>query len=319
MPRSASTLLLLYFALFVSYPSFARGGSSLRRLLNKFHINVSAGYGRTSHSCSIGGAGNVVLFKKDGNIYIADASNPDRVYWFRWFDDPYLCIKSYYNFELFDPDDLTVANVVFKGVGNTIPIILSGHANICKRLRLGFAGGILINYIKSFKPDKGYESLGTHTPARKQYYTIRPLAIQLGYEFIQTPFWTFIVGTSLGFDAVYKTLNLRQQPTELFSTGMQSIGLKVERNISEYFRVFSELTYERKNATKLLGSEAIMTLLERGSIIVQLGIGINCPEVPKCPVPHCSVKQKHRHGNRVYRGVSMFRGRDSLGRRLHRK
>ncbi len=324
--RLMSKLLFLCLSFFASHTSFAKEPFSFRKLLNHIHISVSTGYGKTAYCNQVVGR-DVVMFKDEGQFYIRyKAEGHDEptefVYLVRWFEGPYVLMKAPADpAGLPDKDKVTV-RAKFTETGNTFPITLSGHVEVLRKMRIGLGGTLLINRLESLKfvkkDEDSKEDLGSYVPKSKQHYCVRPFVL-LGYKFVETSALSLLLDLNLGVDFTYAKLS---DPGYLDLTnrgGVQNIGLTLEGKVSEYCRMFGRISYEQKDVIDTLTRNKLAVVLERSSMLFQLGMSFNCPEVPRCPLPDCKVEVKHNHGGKAYRGVSIFTGRSFQGRRLYKK
>lgn len=290
---------------------------SWRKLFNPVHLNLSIGYGITSYHNTIFG---MHMFEKEGKHYLYSSAESNLVYLVRWFDNAYVLLKTYD-----DPAQLPGAThdepitiTTLKGTGATLPISLSGHVDIFKKFRIELGGSLFINKISTLKPDKDHEHLGDYKAAKSTYYIIRPFT-KLGFKLLENSAYTLLLDSHLGFDFTYGRLRDRRAINRSAFPPPVGLGITVEKHIAEYFSVFSSLSYDISSFYKLFAQKQGLVVLKQQGVWIQFGISLNCPEIPRCAVPHCDVEVKHRHGGKAYRGVSMFKGKNARGQRLYEK
>ena len=77
--------------------------------------------------------------------------------------------------------------------------------------------------------------------------------------------------------------------------------MTIERELSEYLRLFVRPSYEIKSYTLSLpeGGQSI----EHGMNAFYLNIGVtySIPDLPKCFIAGCRIQRNHAHGDREYR------------------
>ncbi|MFC4872017.1 hypothetical protein [Negadavirga shengliensis] len=91
-----------------------------------------------------------------------------------------------------------------------------------------------------------------------------------------------------------------------------AVGLRVEREFSEYTKLFVRPAVELRNLqyenVDLMEMQPIRQLL----YTVHVGVGLRLPGTKRCKVPGCAVVMKHIHNGVEYRGSSIWK-------RQHRK
>ncbi|MEM7055663.1 MAG: hypothetical protein AAF392_02155 [Bacteroidota bacterium] len=305
--RFGKYLLCLLLTCFIHNVAFSKEHLSFRKLLNQVHVNVSFGGGKTFYYNDVV---QMHVFKEADKYYLYD-SRANNVYLIRWFGGSYVCMKTYdvtsKPLNIGDEQKITC-----KGTGATFPIALSSHIDILRKFRVELGGTLLINKIKTLKPDKEHMHLGDYKDPRGTHYNIRPFAM-LGFKLLENPAYTLLLNTQIGFDFVYGKLSDSRAVLRSFLPSVD-IGITAEKHISAYFSAFSRLSYDRKIFLELFKPGAL--ILKQQGLFLQLGVSLNCPELPRCPVSHCKAEIKHRHRGKIYRGASMLRGKDARGHRL---
>ena len=323
MPNSVRTLLFLCPFLLISHISFSQERFSLRKLLNRVHINASMGYGSSWYSHQVvhvsGDLNGASIVFKEGDKFYVNTGDPGVVYLIQWFDGSYVRMPSYTDLRNPSNGKKAVNQANFKGKGTSIPIVISSHVDLWEKMRVGLGGAFFINTLERLEhEEKDQEkNLGVYTPSQKRHYQVRPFAI-LGFKVVENSILSVIFDTNLGFDFIYPASEWKC--IAIFNSGVQNVGITIEGNVSEYVRLFGRLSYERSNLLSTLDKEdKAAIVLEKESILFQLGFSFNCPEIPRCSLPGCEVERKHKHGGKSYRGVSIFTTRDAQGRRLYKR
>ena len=84
------------------------------------------------------------------------------------------------------------------------------------------------------------------------------------------------------------------------------IALRIEREFSEYTRLFVKAGAEFRDFNyQLLESNEIQNL-NQTLFLAQVGLSINLPGTKRCKVPGCGVVMRHLHDGVEYRGSSIF-------------
>lgn len=288
--------------------------------MNRVHINVSIGHGHSwySHHVMHGPGGpkrSTVVFRERDKFYI-NTGEQDVAYLIRWFDGVYIRMPSYTVSNEHSDAARAINRVKFQGRGSTIPISLSSHVDLWRKIRVGLGGTFFINTLEYLAPEEKYQNLGVYTLSKKVHYHVRPFLI-LGFKVIDHSILSVLLDTNLGFDFLYAASD---SSIEVDNAGMQSVGLTIERNISAYFRLFGRLSYEISESDEgHLNEMNTVIVRSRTGVLLQLGFSFNCPEIPRCSLPGCRIEYKHKHCGKSYRGVSIFTGKDKYGCILHKK
>lgn len=311
---STKYLVSCLLILSIHNTAFSKERCSWRKRFNPVHLNLSVGYGITSYHNTIAG---MHMFEKEGKHYLYSPAEPNIVYLVRWFDNSYVLLKTYDDPAQFPGDTRDEPAIIFKGKGTTLPISLSGHVDIFKKFRIELGGSLFINKISTLKPDKDHEHLGEYKASKGTYYIIRPFT-KLGFKLLENPAYTLLLDSHLGFDFTYGRLS-DSKAINRSALPPVGLGITVEKHIAEYFSLFSRLSYDISSFYKLFAEKQGLVALKQPGVWIQFGISLNCPEIPRCPVPHCDVEVKHSHGGKAYRGVSMFKGKNARGQKLYEK
>jgi hypothetical protein len=102
--------------------------------------------------------------------------------------------------------------------------------------------------------------------------------------------------------------------TDSVSNGMFiNLGVSVEKELSEYFRVILKPSYELRNLEKT-GAEPMD--YKMNAFTIKLGVSIRYPDLPRCPLKACHTQIKHIHYGNEYRGqplpIEQYRGYGEL-------
>jgi hypothetical protein len=80
-----------------------------------------------------------------------------------------------------------------------------------------------------------------------------------------------------------------------------NLGAVIEREMSEYFRLFVRPSYEFKNYSITI-PEGGQTIKHRfNAFYINVGATYRFPELRRCPIKGCRGQLNHAHGNREYR------------------
>jgi hypothetical protein len=78
-------------------------------------------------------------------------------------------------------------------------------------------------------------------------------------------------------------------------------GVTIERELSEYLRVFIRPSYEIKSYTMTLPEVGKPISHNMNAFYFNIGFSYSIPELPKCRHVGCKIQMNHAHGDREYR------------------
>ena len=267
-----------------------RKKNGLRTLLSKLHFSVSTGYAATPFRHSLDGFG--VLQQPDSVPLIFDHDNVG-VRYRNWTNN---VVPSNHpvtgNAFLVNSD---TADIGFRSKTFSIPLKASLHIEF-DRYRLG--GGYSIDYTRigefqptSFKSDISGYSLQQSNMFVKHYFAMIGAMVYRYYEY------ALVVDANIGGYSVGKDFAKNLMKKSMYV----NLGVRAEREFSEYFRVFIRPSYEIKSY-KLMIPETTQTLQHRlNGLYINVGFTYRLPELRRCFLKTCHAQINHAHGNREYR------------------
>ena len=185
------------------------------------------------------------------------------------------------------------AKLGFKGNGLNIPLHVSVHYEF-KKLRIGGGYGIEPMFIGNLTPITFADKIRNFQPGNssgimKKYYGM------VGYSFYRMQDFLFTGNLQIGG---YKPGN--NFAIDLIKKGVNvNVGVTIERDLSEYWRLFVKPSLDFKNYTLTVADKSIKHNLN--AAYVQLGVTYSIPDLPKCFHHECKIQMNHAHGNREYR------------------
>ena len=306
----------LVMLLSLSTVSYGKPSSKLRGFFNALHLNFSSGYGMTSYQTMIY---KYKAFFKDGQLYLYNKDQgPQTPYLVQLYSKPYI------HTHLYNSQNSLVCHhglLTLEGMGHMVPLTLSAHVDIKKKLRLEIGGSVFMHKIKELKPTEPNENFGTYNDPVGTHYSTK-VFISLGHKLMENTFYTLLVNTQISYDFFYNDIfkdDYAVAANYWFPPAI-GIGLTFEKHISEYMSWFCKLNYEKlrileKPDPKFGG----YIYSERDSIFLQVGLTLTCGEIPTCPIPNCKIEGKHNHGEKTYRGVPIGVGKNSKGYKNYKK
>ncbi|MBX2913138.1 MAG: hypothetical protein M9954_11680 [Cyclobacteriaceae bacterium] len=199
------------------------------------------------------------------------------------------------------PDSFTVSSdtsrLKFKGNAMNIPIKLTLHYEFLEKYRIG--GGYSYEFMAmgDFRPIPYADRINTFRPDRPTGFMKKYFGM-LGVSFYRWNDYLFTGDVNVGG---YKPGNNFEK--SLIKKGVYvNAGVTIERDFSEYFRVFARPSFEIKNYTlSMPGSNGQSIVHNLNAVYLNIGLSYRIPELPRCYNPDCHVQINHAHGNKEYR------------------
>jgi hypothetical protein len=264
------------------------GSNIIRKALANFHFGLYTGLGNTYLSNTLNGYG----------IYQAPNSMPQlftdpaaATRFTNWVTDPGQDVTAPGNYIVATPG---TANLGFKGNAFNIPLALTVHYQI-KNIRVGGGYSYEMMSIGSLHPISLADKISNFTPDRSTGFGSR-YWIMGGYSFYQWNDYLFTGELQLGSFSLPSNYNTSVAKTSAFI----NLGVKIERPLSEYFRVYLRPAYEIKSYDlQIPGSGTIPYSMN--ALYLTVGFTYSIPELPRCFLNECHAQINHHHGNKEYR------------------
>lgn len=278
----------------------------VRVLLNKFSFTLSTGYGNTHYNHDLQG----VYFYQDDNqqLILNNAETlPRRFQGFsNWLNAPMLSDTILFD-AIFDvpynylPNpvfndtlrteslliDTDTTGLAFSGVYHSIPVQLSVHYNYGD-FRVGGGFNWERQYAKSLDPNTLTNVIRPYAPNFKATSFTRWFGM-IGYQIYEYWEYKFFAELEVG------NINAgRQFDDQVISRGLYTtIGISIEQNWSEYFRLILKPSYEIKNYSITLPDGSPVIRHNQNAFFLKFGVSINIPEIPRSPNDADHVQLKH--------------------------
>ena len=279
----------------------------LMKIMNMFSVTVSTGYNSTTYSHDLSG---FYLLQNATDQYISpnlgvplgaefdiysdwfnNAQLSQTVVALDTFDVPFRPIDNpVYNPALVN--DLVAYNadslgLGFKGRGWSIPLNIGLRYNY-KKFRIG--GGISMEFhkVKSLKPTVDGIGIRSYQPNFSSAFFFSYYG-QLGYLFYDFWDYSFAAEIEIGKNKMGGNFN-----KALINQGvLVNLGISIEKNLSEYFRIIVKPSYDFKNYQMAVPGTGIDIKHKNPTFKLNFGISITFPEIPRTPVKSDGVQLKH--------------------------
>lgn len=279
----------------------------VRVFLNKFSWTVTTGYGMTNYSHDL--EGFYFFQDQDNQFIVSNQGELGNVFegYGGWFSQPYAgpptSLEDVYDVPfdyITDPVnnpnlgdqqflvDTDTMDLSFSTLASTIPVLASVHYHF-REFRIGAGFQYERHYIKSLRPSVRPQEIREYEPQFNQTGYTKFFGM-IGYRFYEWWDYTFVLELQLGRSSPGKEIN-----TTALGIGQNfytNIGINIEYNLSEYFRVVIRPSYDIKSYVINL-PDATSIRHSNSAFLVQFGISINIPEIPRSPMKSDHVQLKH--------------------------
>jgi hypothetical protein len=266
-----------------------RGNGILRPWLSKLHWSLSTGYGNTPFRHKLDGYG--IIQNADSLPKIFSDTNSSVVFgqWVRDIAPAYPAAAGAFAVSS------DTADLGFRSSTLSIPFKATVHIEF-DRYRIG--GGYSMDYtrIGVFRPISYGDNISSFKLDNssffmKHYFGMIGASVYRYYEYV------LVVDANIGGYKLGKQFNQGLISRSIYF----NLGATMEREFSEYFRVFVRPSYEIKNY-KLASAEGGQEIKHRiNGFYVNVGVTYRLPELRRCYNKQCRAQINHVHGNREYR------------------
>lgn len=289
--------------------------------LNKFSITATTGIGITSYSHQLSG----VYFYQDAQnqfIFSNDMENLGSTFsgYTDWLNDPQLGFETslenpfdlpfdYLSNPVYNPAlgdqtflvDTDTTDFGFKGGSRGIPITLSIHYNFDK-FRVGAGYSYEFHFLRRLEPTNYVGQVRNYEPniTRTRYSRLFGM---VGYKFYSFWSYDFVAELQVGRITAGKQFNNGAISRGLYT----NLGVSIENNWSEYFRIIIRPSVDFKSYTISLPDGASVRH-KYPTFFIQAGISINIPDIPRSPMKSDHVQLKHIYRDPVTGRTMEVRG-----------
>lgn len=275
--------------------------SFFRQALNKLTLGISTGYGHTFYRQDL--EGYSVVRRGDTHLLIPgntiNVGGVNTVY-SNWLSNPQERPEIIRSDEVMVSGD--TATLGLSGYGQSLPLNLSLHINLMKRVKVG--GGISgeLYSLRSLHFNPWEEVLGSYETNTGSALMLRYYGF-FGVRAGRWYYWDFTPDIQLG-----KKKYLGEFNQELYSDGVYyNFGVLIERHFSEYFRFTLRPSAEWSSYDMQLSSAEQTVTTQTPAFYLQAGISLNYPRLPRCPINQCHIQMEHVHFGKEYRGQPLHR------------
>lgn len=276
------------------YADPVNGG--LRNFLSKFHFSLSTGYGQTFYNQDL--ADFTVLQQPDSLpvIFNGQGGIPASINGYRyWFNRAEPSGSRTYNASQDFVAAGDTSSLAFRGRGWSIPLNVSVHFEF-DRYKIG--GGFMMEYHRpgEMSPNRFGDRINSYSPDfnstfYKKYYFL------FGAKVYRYKYFVLSADAHVGGFSLSRKFDKAQISKGIYF----NLGMTVERELSEYVRVFARPSYDFKSFTLNLPESNQSLRTGMNAMYLQFGITYRIPELKRCYIKECRTQVNHQHGNMEYR------------------
>lgn len=266
-----------------------KGSSGLRLLLSKIYFGFSTGYGQTFFNHDLEGYG---IFQKPDSVPKIFSAGQVSAGYSNWFNRATPATNTVSPGTFLVNSD--TASIGFKSNAFSIPFKLTAHVEF-DRYRLG--GGYSIEYMRigDFKPTSYGDEINNFSPEDPSIF-LKKYFLYLGGAVYRYNNYLLVVDANFGGYNLGKSFD-----KSIIKKGAYlNFGATIEREMSEYFKLFVRPSYELKSY-KLNVPESSSITHKFNAFYINIGATYRLPELRRCPFKTCHAQITHAHGNREYR------------------
>jgi hypothetical protein len=264
------------------------GSNAFRHVLRNFHFGAYTGIGKTFFNSKLDGFG----------VYQAPNSAPElfttstATRYTNWINNA--------GVDTTPPANYVVANLGtrglgFKGTALNIPLGGTLHYEF-NRYRIGGGYSYELMRIGTLHSKILSDKISDMSPASASAL-VRKYWGTAGVSFYRWNDYLFTADLQVGNYKLKTGYNSAQVTTTTFF----NLGVVIERNLSEYFKVYVRPTYEIKSYTLVPPESGQAIHYNINALYAQVGFTYSIPELPRCFLKDCHVQINHPHGNKEYR------------------
>lgn len=268
---------------------YAERKKPVRSFLRHFKFSLSTGYGSSFFSHELPGYG---IYQAPGLApqIFPGASTATR--YSNWVNERVLDNTAAGAGFLVSSDTATLG---FRGNAMNIPLKATVHFEFKKRYRIGIGYSFEYMSMGTFSPISYSDQVGTMQPTNPSGMMSRFFGMA-GVSFYRMGPYLFTGDIQVGtftpgnFDASIAATNV-------YFNG----GVTIERDLSEYLRVFARPSFEFKSYTLTPPEGGNPINHGMNAFYLNIGITYSIPELRKCFHKDCRIQMNHAHGNKEYR------------------
>ena len=270
-----------------------RDKNGIRKVFKNFRFSAGTGFGTTYFKHKLDGFG--IYQSPTSGPYIFKGNAIPTSGHSQWIDTNTPVPTITYN----NATDFLVtsdtAKLGFKSHSFTMPLKLMLHYEF-KNIRIGLGWSKDFIFIKKFEP-LSYSSKIRNTDADVGTVSTNKWFGYLGYSFYRIDKFLFVGDLQVGTNKFGKNFDRSFVKSSIHF----NFGVTVERELSEYLKVFIRPNFEIKSYTLSLPESNLAIKHHANALMWSFGFTYSLPELPKCKIKDCRIQINHAHGAKEWR------------------
>ena len=261
-------------------------------ILRNVRFGLSAGYGSTSFNHKLDGFG---IYQVKGKQPLIFDSKNTKVNYTNWVNNVGIDTAKVKPGSFLVSSDS--AKLGFNGSAFNIPFKATIHYEWGGRYRIGAGYSYELMSIGKFHATSYSDKISDFQPSGSSGWMSRYFGI-VGVSFYRIGDYLFTGDMQVGKYNLGSNFN-----TAFVQAGVVyfNLGVTVERELSEYLRLFVRPSYEIKSYDLNLPEGGKSISYGINSIYLNVGVSYRIPDLPKCFIPDCKIQMNHAHGDQEYR------------------
>jgi hypothetical protein len=265
-----------------------RQGVGIRGFLSRFTFGLSTGYGKGVIKHKLEDYG--ILQNPDSLPRLQSVSDPTQFY-SNWVNNATTVNTSPSGSSfLANPSD---GQIGFKSKVFSIPLKATIHYEFLNRYRIGGGYSYEYTHIGSFSPIN-FENKISGFPSPVSSIWLKHYFGMIGGSVYRYQEYVLVVDANIGGYKMGSSFSNVKRGVYF------NFGAAIERDMSEYFKLFIRPSYEIKTF-KLAMQDGPVLKHHFNSFYINIGATYRFPERRRCVLKDCHIQMNHAHGNREYR------------------
>jgi hypothetical protein len=266
-----------------------QGIGAFRRILSKITFGLSTGYGSTNFKHDLSGYG--ILQNPDSLPRIFQKGSVGSAY-SNWINKVQTSSSSARPGAFLVNSDTT--KLGFKSKTFNIPLKATLHVEF-DRYRIGAGYSFEYTHVGNFSPVTYTDKISSLKPEVSSFF-LKKYFIMFGGAVYRYNEYLLVADANIGGYKLGKKFDNSVIQKGLFL----NIGATIEREMSEYFKLFVRPSFEVKGYTLRIPEQTAISH-KLNAFYINVGATYRFPELRRCFLKTCKAQMNHAHGNREYR------------------
>jgi hypothetical protein len=267
-----------------------QGTGFVRKALSKLTFGLGTGYGSTTFKHDLTGYG---IIQNNGMAPLIFASpNTTATYggWVNRFTSSTAVAQP--GAFMVNSDTTTIG---FRSKSFNIPLRATLHLDFDK-IRIGGGFSFEYTHMGSFDATNYADRVNSFNTDFSSFFLKKYFGM-IGGTVYRYNEYLLVVDANVGGYSLGENFEKNQIQKGVFI----NLGVAVERELSEYFRLFVRPSYEIKSYKLSFPESSLSVTHKFNAFYVNIGATYRIPELRRCFLKTCKAQMNHAHGNREYR------------------